>query len=148
MFDPKYPKYPRRNLGDEMVDALADRLPASRLSKPDTADAHLGLEVQGLRVLADLKDTVGFWVAVKATLEWDRDQMEPRQQSRGFACQTETLPLEEWLNTGSTDAQQALTGCIDNLASEVIAALQKPVLDADPASTVGFGTYDPATTAW
>lgn len=138
----------RRNLGDEMAAALANRLPASRLSEPHTADAHLSLEVQGLRALAGFKDTIGFWVAVEATLEWNRDQREPHKRTRGFACQTETLPLEEWLNSASTDAQQALTDCIDELASEVIVALQKPAPDADPASNIGFGTYDPATTEW
>ena len=134
------------NLGGDLAAALTAQLPASRLSEAGTADAHLGLEIQPLRVLAGFKDTIALWVAVKATLEWDRNRETPNQAWRGFACQTESLPLETWLDIDRTDGDQQLTQCIDKLASEVIAALQEPGADTDPGATVGFGNYDPAAT--
>ena len=137
-----------RNLGEDLVTALTGQLPASRLSDSGAADAHLGLEIQPLRVLAGFKDTIALWVAVKATLEWDRNRETPNQTWRGFACQTESLPLETWLDIDKTDGDQQLTQCIDKLASEVIAALQEPGGDTDPAAPVGFGTYDPAITEY
>ena len=137
-----------RNLSDELAAAVTVRLPAARLSVPRTADAHLGLEAQGLSVLPGFEDTIALWVAVKANLEWDLDQAKPRQTSRSFACQTKLLPLEDWLSTGNTEAEQELTHCIDKLALEVSTALQKPGPDKDSASPIGFGNYDPATSEW
>lgn len=137
-----------RNLGEDLATALTGQIPASRLSESDAADAHLGLEIQPLRVLAGLKDSIALWVAVKATLEWDRNRQTPNQTWRGFACQTESLPLDTWLNIDKTDGDQQLTECIDKLAADVLAALQEPGGDTDAAASVGFGTYDPATTEY
>lgn len=51
-----------RNLSDELAAAVTVRLPATRLSVPRTADAHLGLEAQGLSVLPGFEDTIALWI--------------------------------------------------------------------------------------
>jgi hypothetical protein len=138
------------NLSEELAAAVAGRLPARRLAVPTAADARLGLEVQGLRVALGFEDTVALWVAVKANLEWELDRPEPRQTSRTFACQTESLALEDWLSSNRKNIDQRLSLCIDDLGSQIWTALQEPSNDPDTDSTspVGFGTYDPATGDW
>jgi hypothetical protein len=137
-----------RNLSDELAAAIAVQLPASRLSVPRRADARLGLQVQGLRVRTGFEDTIALWIAVKAGLEWGMDQSKPRQTSRGFACQTGQLPLEDWLRKGNADAGQEVTRCVDKLASEIITALKKPDPGEDSAQPIGFGNYDSAASEW
>jgi len=137
-----------RNLGDELAGAVKVRLPAARVSAPGSADAHLNLELQPLRVLLGLKDSIALLVAVKASLEWELDQVKPRQTSRGFACHTEQLPLEDWLSNGNPGAEQELNRCIDELAADVIAALQEPGPGDDSGPPIGFGNYDPAAGEW
>ena len=138
------------DLGGELAAAVSARLPAARLSEPDSADARLGLQVQGLRVATGFKDTLAFWVFVEAGLEWEIDRPEPRQTSRSFVCQTEPMPLEEWLKSNNAEAEEELSHCIDDLASQIWTALQKPSPSPGAESTpdVGFGNYDPAAEGW
>lgn len=135
------------NLSEELAAAISTRLPADRLAVPSTADARLGLEAQGLRVVSGFEDTVALWVAVKANLEWELDRSKSRQTSRKFNCQTKPLSLEDWLNQNKTDAEKGLSHCIDDLALQIWNALQEPSADpdADSDSPIGFGNYDPAT---
>jgi hypothetical protein len=136
----------KHNLSEELAVAVSARLPAARLASPKTADARLGIEVQGLRIALGFEDTVALWVAVKANMKWGLDRPKPRQTSRSFACQTELLPLEDWLS-GKTDAAEGLSICIDNLGLQIWTALQEPSTDfhTDSLSPIGFGNYDPAT---
>jgi len=138
------------NMSEELAAAVSARLPAARLAVPSTAGARLGLEAQGLRVALGFEDTVALWVAVKANLEWELDRPKPRQASRSFACQTKSLPLEDWLNGNKEDAEQGLSLCIDDLGLQIWTALQEPSTDpeTDSASPIGFGNYDPATGEW
>ena len=133
-------------LGEELAAAVSSRLPAARLSVPDSADARMGLEVQGLRVSTGFEDTIALWVVVKAGLQWELDRAKPQQTSRSFACQTEPMPLEEWLKRSEPEAEQGLSLCIDDLALQIWTALQKPSTypDAEYTSPIGFGNYDPA----
>jgi hypothetical protein len=135
---------------EELAAAVSGRLPAKRLAVTTAADARLGLEAQGLRVALGLEDSVALWIAVKANLRWELDRPEPRQTSRTFACQTELLPLEDWLSSRKKDADKRLSFCIDDLGLQIWTALQKPSIepDTDSASPVGFGNYDPATGNW
>lgn len=135
------------NLSEELAAAISTRLPADRLAVPSTADARLGLEAQGLRVVSGFEDTVALWVAVKANLEWELDRSKSRQTSRKFNCQTEPLSLEDWLNQNKTDAEKGLSHCIDDLALQIWNALQEPSADPDANSDSpnGYGDYDPAT---
>jgi hypothetical protein len=139
-----------RDLSEELAAAVSGRLPAKRLAVTTAADARLGLEAQGLRVALGLEDSVALWIAVKANLRWELDRPEPRQTSRTFACQTELLPLEDWLSSRKKDADKRLSFCIDDLGLQIWTALQKPSIepDTDSASPVGFGNYDPATGNW
>ena len=134
-----------RNLSEALVDSVSARLPAERLSVPETADAHLVLEVHGLRARSGFGDTIAIGVAVKATLEWDLDRAAPRETSRGFVCWTESAPLEDWLDSDYTPPAPELSLCIDDLASQIRTALQAPSGDAGSESgpPVGFGQYDP-----
>lgn len=136
------------DLGEELAVAISAQLPANRLSAPDSADAHLGLEVQGLRVSTGFEDTVALWVAVKASLQWELDREKPKQTLRSFACQTQPMPLVDWLDNNEIDAEQELSLCIDDLASQIWTALQEPSTEPDSDSLVGFGNYDPATAEW
>jgi hypothetical protein len=138
------------DLGEELAAAVSARLPAARLSEPDSADARMSVQVQGLRVTTGFEDTVALWIVVKADLEWELDRAKPQQTSRNFACQTEPMPLEEWLKSSKTEAEQELSLCIDDLASQIWTALQKPSTypDAESNSPVGFGNYDPAADGW
>ena len=135
------------NLSEELAAAVSARLPTARLAVPSTADARLGLEAQGLRVALGLEDTVALWVVVKVNMKWELDRPKPRQTSRSFACQAESLPLEDWLNGNKKDAEQGLSLCIDDLGLQIWTALQEPSIDpdTDSASPIGFGNYDPAT---
>jgi len=137
-------------LGDELAAVVSARLPAARLSEPDSADALMALEVQGLRVATGFEGTVALWVVVNAGLEWEVDRAQPQQTSRSFACQTEPIPLEEWLKGDQIEVEQGLSLCIDDLASQIWTALQEPSPhpDAESTSPVGFGSYDPAAEVW
>ena len=130
------------NLSEELAAAVSARLPAARLAVPGTADARLGLEAQGLRVASGFEDSVALWVGVKANMNWELDRSKPRQTSRSFACQTESLPLEDWLNGNKNNVEQKLSLCIDDLGLQIWTALQEP--STDSASPIGFGNYDPA----
>jgi len=135
------------NLSEELATAVSARLPAARLVDPSTADARLGLEMQGLHVASGYEDTVALWISVKANMKWELDRPKPRERSRSFTCQTESLPLEDWLNGDKNDVEQRLSFCIDNLSLQIWTALQEPSTDYhnDSLSPVGFGNYDPAT---
>ena len=134
-----------RNLSEELAAAVSAQLPGSRIAVPGTADARLGLEAQGLRAAPGFGDTLVLWVTAKAHLDWDLGGRNPRQASRGFVCQTEALPLEDWLSGNNTRAQQELVRCIEDVAMQVNTALQEPSSDPDPypgldpAAARGFG---------
>lgn len=134
-----------RNLSEELATAVSAQLPAARLAAPGMADARLGLEAQGLRVSPGFGDTLALWVTAKVHLDWNMEGSNPRQASRGFACHTESLPLEDWLSSNNTTAQQELARCIEVLAAEVNTALQETSSDPDPgldpaaAAARGFG---------
>jgi hypothetical protein len=132
-----------RNLSEELATAVSAQLPAARLAAPGMADARLGLEAQGLRVSPGFGDTLALWVTAKVHLDWNMEGSNPRQASRGFACHTESLPLEDWLSSNNTTAQQELARCIEVLAAEVNTALQETSSDRDPgldpAAARGFG---------
>jgi hypothetical protein len=138
------------NLGADLTEAVSARLPAERLAVADTADAHLGLEVQGLRVASGFADSISIGVPVKASLEWQLDRAVPRETSRSFVCWTEPSPLEGWLDSDNNVAAQGLSLCIDDLALQIWTALQAPDVNAetDSHSLVGFGNYDPAVAEW
>jgi hypothetical protein len=132
-----------RNLSEELAAAVSAQLPADRLAAPGTADAQLGLEVQGLRAAPGFGDSLSFWVAAKATLNWGVDRENPRQAWREFACTTRPLPLEDWLSGDNAAAAQELDRCIEELAAEFIAALKEPGSEPDPgldpAAAMGLG---------
>jgi len=134
------------NLGEGLADSVSARLPAERLSAPDAADAHLVLEVQGLRAATGFEDTISIGVAAKATLEWELNRAAPRETSRGFICWTKPSPLEDWLDSDDTRRAQELFHCIDDLALQIWTALQEPSVRAetDSGPPTGFGQYDPA----
>lgn len=138
------------NLGEDLADSVSARLPAERLSAPGAADAHLLLDVQGLRAASGFEDTLSVGVAVKATLEWELDRAVPRETSRGFICWTESAPLKDWLDSDYTPRAQELSLCIDDLALQIWTALQAPSVDAgtDSGPPTGFGQYDPAVGNW
>lgn len=138
------------NLGEELAAAVSARLPADRLSRPGSADANLGLEVQGLRVATGIEDNVALWVAVNASLQWDLDWDEPNQTSRSFACQTESMPLADRLNKSEIDTKQELSRCIDDLSLQIWTALQEPSVDHGSGfdSPIGFGIEDPTAGEW
>lgn len=138
------------SLSTDLADAVTARLPPERLSVPDTADAHLTLEVQGLRVASGFEDTISIGVAVKATLEWELDRAEPRDASRGFICWSEPTPLEGWLDSDHASSAEELSPCVDDLALQIWTALQPPSVDGetDYDSSTGFGQYDPAVGNW
>jgi hypothetical protein len=139
-----------RNLSEDLADSLSARLPAERLTVPDTADAQLILEVQGWRAASGFEDTISIGIAVKATLEWELDKAESRDTSRGFICWTEPAPLEDWLDSDDTPPAQELSHCIDDLAVQIWTALKASGDDAetDSGPQIGFGQYDPAAGDW
>jgi len=132
-----------RNLSEELAAAVSAQLPADRLAAPGTADAQLGLQVLGLRAAPGFGDSLSFWVAAKATLNWGVDRENPRQAWREFACTTGSLPLEDWLSGDNAAAAQELDRCIAELAAEFIAALKEPGSEpgsgGDAAAAMGFG---------
>jgi hypothetical protein len=138
------------NLSQDLVDSVSARLPTERVSALDTADAHLVLGVQGLRAASGSEDTISIGVAVKATLEWELDRAAPRETSRGFICWTKPMPLEDWLDSDYTPPAGELYTCIDDLASQVWTALQKPDVEAeiDAGMPGGFDQYDPSVGNW
>ena len=138
-----------RNLSEELAESVSARLPVERLSVPDTADAHLVLEVQGLRAASGFEDTISIGVAAKATLEWELNRSAPRETSRGFICWSQQAPLADWLDSDAAPAQE-LSLCIDDLALQIWTALQAPSVDAetDSGPSVGFGQYDPSVGNW
>lgn len=142
-----YPYFDRLAIDALPSAPVSARLPAARLAVPSTADARLGFEAQRLRVALGLEDTVALWVGVKTNMKWELDRPKPRQTSRSFACQTESLPLEDWLNGNKNNVEQRLSLCIDDLGLQIWTALQEPSTDSDTdsASPIGFGNYDPAT---
>jgi hypothetical protein len=133
----------KRNLSEELATAVSTQLPAARLAAPGMADARLGLEAQGLRVTPGLGDTFALWVTAKAHLDWNLEGGNPRQASRGFACHTEAMPLEDWLSGSNASTQQELARCINDLAEKIITALKEPSSEpdphVDPAAAMGFG---------
>ena len=138
------------NLGDELVAALSAQLPAARLAGGEAADARLGVEPQRLRVATGFDDTVVLLVAVNARLQIEPESTKPRQIARSFSCQTEPMPLADWLSTDKSSVEQDLSLCIEDLAVQISTALQAPSTDSitESSSLVGFGNYDPATVEW
>jgi hypothetical protein len=132
-----------RNLSEELAAAVSAQLPADRLAAPGTADAQLGLQVQGLRASPGFGDSLSFWAAAKATLNRGVDRENPRQAWKEFACTTKPLPLEDWLSGDNAGAAQELDRCIEELAAEVITALKEPGSEPDPgldpAAAMGLG---------
>jgi hypothetical protein len=138
------------NVNEELAAAVSKRLPSSRLAESGSADARLGLAVQGLHVATGFKDEVALGMVVKASLEWELDRAEPRQTSRNFECQSDARPLEEWLERHRTNPGLGLAECVDDLSEQIWTALNEPGIDPDDdfATPIGFGNYDPATADW
>jgi hypothetical protein len=137
-------------LGEDLAAAVSERLPAARLAAPGAADARLVFEAQGVRVTPGFEDTVSLQFAVTARLQWQLAQPKPRQTARSFLCPGEPLPLEEWLALDAGDAASGLSRCVDDLAAQILVALEGPGEShvTDLAESVGFGQYDPSTGDW
>ena len=60
------------------------------------------------------------------------------------------MPLEDWLDSDYTPPARELYTCIDDLASQVCTALQKPDVEAeiDAGMPGGFDQYDPSVGNW
>lgn len=137
-----------QDLNRALATAIEARLPAARIASPQAADAHLSLGVQGLQLATGFNDTVALGVIVEARLA--RGPGGERQTTRQFRCQSDLVPLEEWLDTARPLGDRGLSSCIDQLAEKIETALQEQPEGTfvDPGSDTGFGQYDPATVEW
>ena len=101
-----------------------------------------------MQLATGFNDTVALGVIVEARLA--RGPGEERQTTRQFRCQSDLVPLEEWLDTARPLGDRGLSSCIDQLAEKIETALQEQPEGTfvDPASDTGFGQYDPAAAEW
>ena len=125
----------KRNLSEELAVAVSAQLPVSSLAPEEAADTRLGVRAKGIGVAQQLGQKFSLSVTAVARIDWDRDRPEPRHAMREYSCETGKLSVEEWLADDGGAFERELSGCVEELALELVKALNNP----PAALPAGFG---------
>ena len=114
----------QRTINLEIEESLMGKVPPERVKDSPDATALLQFRLYDVRFSKTSSRKYALTLKTVMLFKWDRTKRPPSSSSRVYEHTSIALPMEDWVNNGGINLNQAFDTCIEGLTDKMIKDIQ------------------------